>query len=74
MINGIKFESPSMPVLLQVMSGTRRPDELLPKGSVYTLPMNASIEITMTGAGKKGWEVCGVFVPLRFVFVIDDEL
>ncbi|KAJ8096420.1 laccase, multicopper oxidase, benzenediol:oxygen oxidorectuctase [Marasmius tenuissimus] len=56
MINDVKFESPSLPVLLQVLSGAFRPDELLPKGSVYPLPSNATIEITMTGAGKKGWE------------------
>ncbi|KAK1235613.1 laccase, multicopper oxidase, benzenediol:oxygen oxidorectuctase [Marasmius sp. AFHP31] len=56
MINDVKFESPSLPVLLQVLSGAFRPDQLLPKGSVYPLPSNATIEITMTGAGKKGWE------------------
>ncbi|KAL0063557.1 laccase, multicopper oxidase, benzenediol:oxygen oxidorectuctase [Marasmius tenuissimus] len=56
MINDVKFEPPSLPVLLQVLSGAVRPDEILPKGSVYPLPPNATIEITMTGAGKKGWE------------------
>ncbi|KAJ8087783.1 laccase, multicopper oxidase, benzenediol:oxygen oxidorectuctase [Marasmius tenuissimus] len=56
MINGVKFESPSLPVLLQVLSGAVKPDEILPRGSVYQLPPNKTIEITMTGAGKKGWE------------------
>ncbi|KAL0576689.1 laccase, multicopper oxidase, benzenediol:oxygen oxidorectuctase [Marasmius crinis-equi] len=56
MINDVKFEPPSLPVLLQVLSGAFPPDQLLPKGSVYPLPKNATIEITMTGAGKKGWE------------------
>ncbi|KAK1228361.1 laccase, multicopper oxidase, benzenediol:oxygen oxidorectuctase [Marasmius sp. AFHP31] len=56
MINDVKYESPSLPVLLQVMSGAFKADELLPKGSVYPLPPNATIEITMTGGGKKGWE------------------
>ena len=62
MINDVKFESPSLPVLLQVLSGAFRPDELLPRGSVYPLPVNATIEITMTGGGKKGWEVRRAFL------------
>ncbi|KAK7041765.1 laccase, multicopper oxidase, benzenediol:oxygen oxidorectuctase [Paramarasmius palmivorus] len=55
-INDVKFEPPTLPVLLQILSGARQPNELLPAGSVYPLPPNASIEITMTGAGKKGFE------------------
>lgn len=47
--NGQKFTSPSTPVLLQILSGTVKPQDLLPKGTVYSLPMNASIELSMSG-------------------------
>ncbi|KAK7019732.1 laccase, multicopper oxidase, benzenediol:oxygen oxidorectuctase [Paramarasmius palmivorus] len=55
-LNGVQYVSPTVPVLLQVLSGARQPGELLPKGSVYELPANASIEISFTGAGVKGFE------------------
>ena len=35
-MNGAPFIPPSLPVLLQVMSGARTAQELLPEGSVYT--------------------------------------
>ena len=35
-VNGAPFIPPSLPVLLQVMSGARTAQELLPEGSVYT--------------------------------------
>ncbi|KAI3604175.1 laccase [Moniliophthora roreri] len=56
MINDVAFVHPDLPVLLQILSGARSPNELLPPGSVYPLPLNATIEITMTGAGKRGFE------------------
>ncbi|ESK92808.1 laccase [Moniliophthora roreri MCA 2997] len=55
-INGVEYVSPSLPVLLQVLSGAQKPGALLPKGSVYELPANSSIEISVTGAGVKGFE------------------
>ena len=40
-----------MPVLLQILSGTTNPAQLLPNGSVYSLPgNNATIEISIPGA------------------------
>ena len=45
-INGSPFVPPSVPVLLQILSGTTAATDLLPGGSVYTLPSNASIEIS----------------------------
>ncbi|KAF7324727.1 Multicopper oxidase [Mycena kentingensis (nom. inval.)] len=52
-MNGVNFVPPKVPVLLQVLSGAKTALELLPKGAVYTLPANKSIEISMPG-GMKG--------------------
>ncbi|KAL1663623.1 laccase [Schizophyllum commune] len=48
-MNGAPFIPPSLPVLLQVMSGARTAQELLPAGSVYTLPPNQTVEISIPG-------------------------
>lgn len=47
-INGTTFVPPKVPVLLQILTGTP-PHELLPNGSVYTLPRNKSISISIPG-------------------------
>nr|AYR00602.1 laccase B [Lenzites betulinus] len=46
-INNATFTPPTVPVLLQILSGAHTAQELLPPGSVYTLPGHSSIEITM---------------------------
>ena len=43
--NDVPYVSPSVPVLLQILSGARHPSQLLPNGSVYELPLNKVIEI-----------------------------
>ncbi|KAI0666083.1 laccase B [Trametes maxima] len=45
-INGDTFVPPTVPVLLQILSGAQSAADLLPGGSVYTLPSNATIEIS----------------------------
>ena len=45
-INDVAYTSPSVPVLLQIMSGAKTASELLPSGSVYVLPSNSSIELS----------------------------
>ncbi|RPD57148.1 Cu-oxidase-domain-containing protein [Lentinus tigrinus ALCF2SS1-7] len=45
-INGESFTPPTVPVLLQIISGANTAQDLLPSGSVYSLPSNSSIEIT----------------------------
>ncbi|KAK1225881.1 laccase, multicopper oxidase, benzenediol:oxygen oxidorectuctase [Marasmius sp. AFHP31] len=47
--NGALYESPSLPVLLQVLSGAREPGSLLSEGSVYELPANSTIKVSFTG-------------------------
>ncbi|KAF7357251.1 Multicopper oxidase/laccase [Mycena sanguinolenta] len=48
-INGASFNPPSVPVLLQILSGAQNAQDLLPPGSVYTLPPNKVIEISIPG-------------------------
>ncbi|KAE9403929.1 laccase [Gymnopus androsaceus JB14] len=45
-INGVQFHPPSVPVLLQIVSGAQPANALLPTGSVYELPLNSSIQLT----------------------------
>ncbi|KAF5354773.1 hypothetical protein D9756_005749 [Leucocoprinus leucothites] len=48
-VNGAKFTPPTAPVLLQILSGARTANELLPPGSVYPLPPNSVIELSIPG-------------------------
>ncbi|KAL5523464.1 hypothetical protein ACEPAG_7637 [Sanghuangporus baumii] len=48
-VNGVVYQSPSVPVLLQVLSGTTSATNLLPSGSVYNLPGNSTIELSFPG-------------------------
>jgi len=59
-VNNATFTPPSVPVLLQILSGAHTAQELLPHGSVYTLPPNKVIEISMPG-GSAGSPVCCLF-------------
>jgi iron transport multicopper oxidase len=53
-INGLSFKTPSIPVLLQILSGAKTAQQLLPSGSVFSLPRNKVIEITMPGGAAAG--------------------
>ncbi|KAH8101261.1 laccase 1 [Cristinia sonorae] len=46
-VNNRTFESPSVPVMLQILSGASRPQDLLPADSIFPLPHNATIELSM---------------------------
>ncbi|KAJ7728492.1 laccase [Mycena metata] len=48
-VNGAEFVPPTAPVLLQILSGAHTAAELLPSGSVYTLPPNSVVEISIPG-------------------------
>lgn len=56
-VNGVTFTPPSVPVLLQVLSGVSAAADVLPSGSVYSLPSNSVIEINIPG-GTPGAPVC----------------
>jgi iron transport multicopper oxidase len=47
-VNGVSWIPPSTPVLLQILSGARLGQDLLPKGSIYPLPPNKVIEISFS--------------------------
>ncbi|TEB28872.1 laccase 2 precursor [Coprinellus micaceus] len=49
LINNATFDTPTVPVLLQIMSGARTAQDLMPAGSVYTLPRNKVIELSIPG-------------------------
>ncbi|KAG6844799.1 hypothetical protein H0H87_003625 [Tephrocybe sp. NHM501043] len=48
-VNGATFIPPTAPVLLQLLSGAKTAQELLPPGSVYLLPPNKVIEVSIPG-------------------------
>ncbi|KDR80996.1 hypothetical protein GALMADRAFT_264934 [Galerina marginata CBS 339.88] len=48
-VNNATFDQPTVPVLLQILSGARNAQDLLPLGSVHSLPPNKVIEISMPG-------------------------
>ncbi|KAG1733195.1 laccase, partial [Suillus paluster] len=49
-INNVTFTSPTVPVLLQILSGAQDATKLLPNGSVYVLEANKVVELTMLTA------------------------
>ena len=56
-VNNATYKSPSTPVLLQILSGARKASDLLPTGSVYTLPPNKVIEVSIPAHGAPGGPV-----------------
>ena len=58
-VNDVAFVSPSVPVLLQILSGVSSAAAVLPSGSVYALPANSVIEINIPG-GSAGAPVCAL--------------
>lgn len=53
-INGFTFEAPPLPVLTQIRAGAKSAQELLPKGVVYELPRNKSVQLSMNGGTLGG--------------------
>jgi len=56
-VNGATFKPPTVPILLQILSGVKTAQSLLPTGSVYMLPCNKVIEL-MLPRGVLGSPVC----------------
>ncbi|KAG1743108.1 laccase [Suillus lakei] len=46
-INNVSYHSPPTPILLQMLSGAQHPSDLLPIGSVYELPPNKVVEVSI---------------------------
>lgn len=56
-INGAAWESPTVPVLLQILSGASTPQQLMPSGSIIALPRDTVIQLSMpagVGGGPVG--------------------
>nr|AYR00609.1 laccase 4 [Steccherinum murashkinskyi] len=58
-INGVSFEPPSAPVLLQILSGHKQAQELLPEGSIIPLPPNKTVELSFPGGGQHPFHLHG---------------
>ena len=53
-VNNAPFIPPTTPVLLQILSKAHTAQDLLPSGSVYLLPRNKVIEISIPGGTPGG--------------------
>nr|ALF95041.1 laccase [Crustodontia chrysocreas] len=53
-INGTSFIPPTVPVLLQILSGAKAAQEILPAGNVYALPKDSTIEIVFSPGNAPG--------------------
>ncbi|EIM85733.1 laccase [Stereum hirsutum FP-91666 SS1] len=53
-VNGVPFVPPTVPVLLQILSGAQRAQDLLPAGSIYSLAPNKSVELVIPGGAVGG--------------------
>lgn len=68
-INGASFIPPDTPVLLQILSGAMLATDLLPQGSVYVLPPNKVVEISIPAgvvAGPHPFHLHGVSTSLLY--------
>jgi iron transport multicopper oxidase len=52
-VNGVTYEAPTVPVLLQILNGANV-SELVPPGSIYGLEANKSVELTIPGGAAGG--------------------
>ncbi|KAK1231182.1 laccase, multicopper oxidase, benzenediol:oxygen oxidorectuctase [Marasmius sp. AFHP31] len=58
-INGISYLSPTVPVLLQILSGAAEPEDFLPSEQIFFLPPNKTIEISIPGTGAHPFHLHG---------------
>ncbi|KAG2357593.1 laccase [Suillus spraguei] len=53
-VNNATFKPPTVPVLLQILSGAQEASRLLPNGSVIVLDANKVVELTLSTTGQGG--------------------
>ncbi|KAG6830726.1 hypothetical protein H0H92_015005 [Tricholoma furcatifolium] len=58
-INGISYLSPTVPVLLQLLSGAAQPQDLLPSEQIFILPKNSIIQVNIPGTGSHPFHLHG---------------
>lgn len=61
-MNGVTYENPDVPVLLQILSGHHRAQDLLPHGSIYPVNQGETVEIVLPGVEGAGTNVSSSFV------------
>ena len=71
-INGVSWAPPSTPVLLQILKGNTSAHELLPHGSVYTLPPNKVIEVSIP-PGQAGGDPVSI-LSSNLLDTVDQEV
>lgn len=64
LINGAQYMPPSIPILLQILSGAVSPWQIEPRGSVYTLPKDRLVEITFSPKDSPGRPVRVALTPV----------
>jgi len=47
LVNNVSFADPSVPILLQILSGAKTVQDLVPAGSIYPLVRGESVELTI---------------------------
>lgn len=67
-INGVTYVPPTVPVLLQILSGAQTAQDLLPPGSIYTLPRDKIVEVSIP-AGVIGGPVRDECLDLRYISI-----
>ncbi|KAG2145813.1 laccase [Suillus clintonianus] len=53
-VNNATFKPPTVPVLLQILSGAQEPSQLLPNGNVIVLEAHKVVELTLSTTGPGG--------------------
>ncbi|KAG7087756.1 hypothetical protein E1B28_013697 [Marasmius oreades] len=53
-VNGAVYVPPTVPVLLQILNGTKRPEELLPSASIILIPANKTIQVSLPVGNAPG--------------------
>ena len=53
-MNDVTFRDPSVPILLQILSGTKSAQDLVPAGSIYGLTHGNVVELTFPAGAAGG--------------------
>lgn len=65
-MNDVVFTPPTVPVLLQLMSGAHTAQELLPQGSIFVVERNKTVQVNLPSgliAGPHPFHLHGVRFP-----------
>ena len=69
--NNVTFTTPTVPVLLQILSGARDASQLMPNGSIYVLPQNKVIELSFPNpTAALGGPVRATFVQGYYMLIL----